>query len=132
MILWLLPAGKKSSGKAARDESMVDKKHELEKRLETVKGTLGTAPASSKKPTKKGFSFTRLPPASRRVHSTPTELNSSCERPMRALRHNAPLIRFVILALYMLFACLYHMLHMLPHLAWLSVWSEVQTCIWPS
>ena len=43
-------AGKKSGGKA-RDESMMDKKHELEKRLENVKGALG---APSKKPSKKG------------------------------------------------------------------------------
>ena len=47
-----LEAGKKSAGKA-RDESMIDKKHELEKRLENVKGALG---APSKKPTKKGLS----------------------------------------------------------------------------
>jgi len=47
----MLEAGKKSGGKA-RDESIVDKKHELEKRLENVKGALG---APSKKPTKKGL-----------------------------------------------------------------------------
>jgi len=51
-----LEAGKKSSGKA-KDESMIDKKHELEKRLENVKGALG---APSKKPTKKGLNFRHL------------------------------------------------------------------------
>ena len=50
----VLGAGKKSSGKAVRDESMIDKKHELEKRLENVKGALG---APSKKPPKKGLNF---------------------------------------------------------------------------
>jgi len=45
-------AGKKSGGKA-RDESMIDKKHELEKRLENVKGALG----APKKQTKKGSNF---------------------------------------------------------------------------
>jgi len=44
-------AGKKSGGKA-RDETMTDKKHELEKRLENVKGALG---APAKKPAKKGL-----------------------------------------------------------------------------
>jgi len=65
---------------------------------------------------------------------------------MRAPGRNAPLIRFLILVLYMLFACLYHFafgaLRLLVGrheghpackklsggvLAWLSVWS-----IWPS
>ena len=53
----VLGAGKKSSGKAVRDESMIDKKHELEKRLENVKGALG---APSKKPPKKGLNFRHL------------------------------------------------------------------------
>jgi len=51
--LCVLAAGKKSGGKA-RDESMIDKKHELEKRLENVKGALG---APSKKPPKKGLNL---------------------------------------------------------------------------
>jgi len=42
---------KKAGGKA-KDESMIDKKHELEKRLENVKGALG---APSKKSAKKGY-----------------------------------------------------------------------------
>jgi len=48
-----MEAGKKSAGKV-RDDSMIDKKHELEKRLENVKGALG---APSKKQPKKGLSF---------------------------------------------------------------------------
>lgn len=51
-----IEAGKKSSsGGKPRDESMIDKKHELEKRLENVKGALG---APAKKPPKKGLKFT--------------------------------------------------------------------------
>ena len=52
MKLCTSEAGKKSTGKSARDETMTDKKHELEKRLENVKGALG---APSKKPAKKGL-----------------------------------------------------------------------------
>ena len=59
VAVWSVEAGKKSGGKV-RDESMIDKKHELEKRLENVKGALG-AP-SSKKPTKKGRNFTHALP----------------------------------------------------------------------
>ena len=44
---------------------------------------------------------------------------------MRAPGHNAPLIRFLILALCMLFACLYHML---PHLSFLHFFL---TCLLP-
>ena len=71
---------------------------------------------------------------------------------MPALGCNVPLVRFLISALYILFACLYRMqafsaLTLLVGrqeghpackklsggvLAWLSVWSEVQTCIWSS
>jgi len=52
-VCYVLEAGKKSAGKA-RDESMIDKKHELEKRLENVKGALG---APSKKAPKKGLNL---------------------------------------------------------------------------
>jgi len=71
---------------------------------------------------------------------------------MRASECNAPLIQFLMLALYILFACLYCILAFSAltllverqegHQAckktdwWdagvLSDWSEVQTCIWPS
>ena len=75
---------------------------------------------------------------------------------MRAPGRNAPLIQFLILALYIsfaiyivcfLFVCTFSALTLLVGwqeghpackklsggvLAWLSVWSEVQTCIWPS
>lgn len=54
VIISATEAGKKSAGKP-RDESMIDKKHELEKRLENVKGALG---APSKKPPKKGLKLT--------------------------------------------------------------------------
>jgi len=63
------------------------------------------------------------------------------------LGRNAPSIRFLILALCILFAFAFSALTLLVGrqeghptckklsggvLAWLSVWSEMQTCIWPS
>ena len=67
--------------------------------------------------------------------------------PVRALRRNAPLIRFLISALCIFFACLYYVIPLMllvgrqeGHLAckklsggvlaWLSVWSEVLACIY--
>jgi len=96
VVVFGTEAGKKSGAKP-RDESMIDKKHELEKRLENVKGALG---APSKKPTKKGLSLKLLPlhlghhssMTLRFVFSRPFSFQRDCDRHYlsRAKKRNGP------------------------------------------